>query len=304
VLTATLNRANHPLAPTRGFIARADAEHASGLTVSDFRYNRLSGAVSVYRPIRSRGVLAGRLRIGIVGALAGTGEAIGIDDAAGLPRRVLLHPRKRFYAGGSQSVRGYGENQLGPRVLTVPASVLRGENGAKCAGAITGCDPNAQFVDSAGNISPLYGDRDFSPRPLGGSSLVEGSVEYRFPIWGPLVGAAFIDGAVVGATSLRDVADVQESLTEGITGAVTPGFGVRFNSPVGPIRFDVGINPKVEERLGVITEDENGNLVPLTSTDNSGNTVLNQRVYNPAAGSGLSGFLNRATIHLSIGEAF
>ena len=36
----------------------------------------------------------------------------------------VLHPRKRFYAGGSQSVRGYGENQLGPRILTLPRGFL------------------------------------------------------------------------------------------------------------------------------------------------------------------------------------
>jgi len=129
-------------------------------------------------------------------------------------------------------------------------------------------------------------------------------VEFRFPIWGPLNGAVFVDAAVVGATSLRDVANLEGSLTEGITWAVTPGFGVRFISPVGPIRFDVGINPKLEERLTVITEGENGSLVALSHTNAAGQRVLSQRIYNPAAGSGLGGFLNRATIHLSIGEAF
>ena len=299
-LTATLNRANDPLNPSRGLVARLDLEHASALTVSDFRYNRLSGSVSAYRPIRERGVLAGRLRVGAVAALAGTAEAIGID-AEGLPRRVLLHPRKRFYAGGSQSVRGYGENQLGPRVLTVPASTLRGTAEApKCqAESIADCNPNAVVGGDT-----LYKDRDFSPRPLGGSSLVEANVEFRFPIWGPLNGAVFVDAAVVGATSLRDVANLEGSLTEGITGAVTPGFGVRFISPVGPIRFDVGNNPKLEERLTVITEGENGSLVALSHTNAAGQRVLSQRIYNPAAGSGLGGFLNRATIHLSIGEAF
>jgi outer membrane protein assembly factor BamA len=301
-LTATLNRANDPLNPSRGLVARLTAEHASALTASDFRYNRLSGSVAAYRPIRQRGVLAARLRLGIVGALAGTAEAIGID-AEGLPKRVLLHPRTRFYAGGSQSVRGYGENQLGPRVLTIPATTLRGDAAnPKCTAAdIAECDPNAVV-----NGDTLYEDRDFSPRPLGGTSLVEGNVEFRFPVWGPLVGAVFLDAAVVGATSLRDVTDVQGSIAEGITGAVTPGFGVRFISPVGPIRFDVGINPKLEERLTVITEGENGEIVSLTGPADpaTGQRELSERTYNPAAGSGLGGFLNRATIHLSIGEAF
>src|SRR5205823_3786386 len=99
----------------KGFIARIDLEHASGVTFSDYRYNRLFGEISAYthfrypsRDPRSQ-VLAGHLRIGFVRALASA--QTGIE---------LLHPRKRFYAGGSHSVRGYDENQLGPRILTIP----------------------------------------------------------------------------------------------------------------------------------------------------------------------------------------
>jgi outer membrane protein assembly factor BamA len=53
-------------------------------------------------------VLATHVRLGFVRPLTGL-----IGDA-------VLHPSKRFYAGGSQSVRGFGENQLGPRILTLP----------------------------------------------------------------------------------------------------------------------------------------------------------------------------------------
>ena len=61
---------------------------------------------------RESSVLAyARLRLGFVRRDAGGAER----------RRPVLHPRKRFYAGGSQSVRGYGENQLGPRILTAAA---------------------------------------------------------------------------------------------------------------------------------------------------------------------------------------
>ena len=41
------------------------------------------------------------------------------------PDGGVLHPRKRFYAGGANSVRGYAENQLGPRILTIDDSTLR-----------------------------------------------------------------------------------------------------------------------------------------------------------------------------------
>ena len=37
-------------------------------------------------------------------------------------------------------------------------------------------------------------------------------------------------------------------------GAITPGFGIRYYSPVGPIRVDLGINPSLAEDLAVVTE--------------------------------------------------
>ena len=40
--------------------------------------------------------------------LGGTAEALGVAGSD-----ELLHPRKRFYAGGARSVRGFGEGQLG-----------------------------------------------------------------------------------------------------------------------------------------------------------------------------------------------
>src|SRR5690606_13013720 len=115
-LTLSTNHTDAPLSPTRGYRASAEAEHASAATVSDFRYNRLSLDVAGYLPLPfRRAVGAARLRAGWVRPL---GTSIrGVDE--GVLGSSLLHPRKRFYAGGSQSVRGFGENQLGPRVLTI-----------------------------------------------------------------------------------------------------------------------------------------------------------------------------------------
>ncbi|HET9684043.1 MAG TPA: hypothetical protein VFP15_08070, partial [Gemmatimonadaceae bacterium] len=83
------------------------------------------------------------------------------------------------------------------------------------------------------------------------------------------------------------------------TGAITPGFGVRYLSPVGPIRVDLGFNPSRAEKLAVVTElEENGKrvIIPLETP----------RLYD-ATGSGTSGIrglLNRLTLHLSIGQAY
>ncbi|MFW5972671.1 MAG: BamA/OMP85 family outer membrane protein [Bacteroidota bacterium] len=274
------DQADDPLAPTTGHRFRLDLEHASSLSLSQYRYNRVSGEATYYYPLdvyRQR-VAAGRIRAGWVRPLFSTADAVGIGSAE---EAALLHPRKRFYSGGSQSVRGYGENQLGPRILTVPTEeLIEGGCSADQIEQRT-CDPG---------VAPISA---FVPQPLGGTAVLEGSVEYRFGLFGAFQGAAFVDGAVVG---------------EGIGGlfrggilAVTPGFGARFRSPVGPIRIDVGIRPSITERLPVLTEieDEAGlrNLVRLNQ----------RRRYNPveAAGNGfVQEVLSRIALHLSIGEAY
>lgn len=282
-LTGFIDRSDIPFSPTKGYVARLDIEHASAFTASDYRYNRafLDAALYTHQSGTQR-VLSAHLRVGWVRALATSTDS------------GVLHPRKRFYAGGANSVRGFGENQLGPRILTIDASQLdtaagAGINGGTCAATVSGvkfCDPNSAKLSQI----------DFIPQPLGGTSLLEGSVEYRVPL--PLgqtlrhfVGAVFIDGGIVGSGNIRGLQTIS-NLVKG-TGAITPGFGIRYVSPVGPIRFDIGINPGRTEDLPVVTAvpDSTGRvvIVPLSTTRRftQGRTLL-----------------NRLVLHFSIGEAY
>jgi outer membrane protein insertion porin family/translocation and assembly module TamA len=278
-ITAAIDRTNDPFSPNRGFRGNGGIEHASAATVSDFRYNRATADVAGFFPVKKRGVIGGHARIGWVRSLGSTRQAVGIGAGLG---EGILHPRKRFYAGGSHSVRGFGENQLGPRVLTVSIDVLQRNdttNVACTSGTdVTACNPNA------GTLA----DRDFDPRPLGGNFVVEGSVEARFPVWRGLIGAVFVDAGMV-----------QQKAVSGLPtrrAAVTPGFGGRYRSPVGPIRADIGFNPGSTESLPVVTENVvNGQKTLVTLQQN--------RIYSPAK-SGFSGILSRMVLHLSIGEAF
>ena len=288
-LNGIVDRTNHALDPTAGYLARADFEHASAATISDYRYNRAAASGAVYRRIGRGMVLASHLRLGWVQALGNTGlstrgETDGINT---------LHPRKRFYAGGAQSVRGYQEGQLGPRILTIPPEALIER------GCVLSLPAAATCPDTAVNSSTL-GDDAFTPRPLGGNTLAEASVEVRFPIWKNLGGAAFLDGAIVGAGTLRDV-------TKG-TGAITPGVGVRYYSPVGPIRVDVGFNPYVTEDLAVLTQvadGANSEIVRVQTRGTDGTLRDARRTYAPTKSrGGLRGFLNQLTLHLSIGHAY
>jgi outer membrane protein insertion porin family len=81
-----------------------------------------------------------------------------------------------------------------------------------------------------------YGRRRLGPLtaaddPLGGLSLVEGSLELRRPLWRELNGALFVDFGQVSTRSFDlPFGDLQFS----------SGFGLAYATPVGPVRLDVG----------------------------------------------------------------
>ena len=86
-------------------------------------------------------------------------------------------------------------------------------------------------------------------------------------LYGKFTGAVFVDGGIVGQSALTSITSLQNLARNG-TGAITPGFGVRYESPVGPIRFDVGFNPKVKEQLTVVTsivENGQNRIIPLST---------------------------------------
>jgi outer membrane translocation and assembly module TamA len=74
--------------------------------------------------------------------------------------------------------------------------------------------------------------------PRGGNALVVANAELRLPIWKDLGAAVFADGGNVfrRATEL-DLGELRGS----------SGFGLRYRSPIGPIRFDVGF--KMDRRV-------------------------------------------------------
>jgi len=295
--TLSIDRTDIPFSPTRGILARAELETASKYTASDFRYNRVSADVAVYRKIGFRNsVVAAHIRAGFVNPLASTAGAVG--GASLLNNNLqILHPRKRFYAGGSQSVRGFGENQLGPRVLTVSKASL--DSGATVGDATIQCAVTAPSTECLAGLK----DNAFQTRPLGGSTLLEGGVEIRIPLVSTLVAAFFVDGGVLGNGSVT-------TITTG-KAAITPGFGIRYKSPVGPIRVDLGIRPNLQSPLPVITEvlDGSGALRLIDVTGGRGcdkATDPGCRLYpGPLAKqSFVNRLTNRLTLHLSIGEAY
>ena len=113
----------------------------------------------------------------------------------GYVRPILGSPSvpvfKRFFSGGSYSVRGYGFQELGPH--------------------------------------------DDSDNPIGGNSQWEGNLEMRFPFYRNFGGILFYDYGEVFEPTKR----------YSINGLLTTmGFGLRYDTPIGPLRFDYGYKLK------------------------------------------------------------
>lgn len=79
-------------------------------------------------------------------------------------------------------------------------------------------------------IVDTQGERYFVPQ--GGKSMVNANIELRFPLYKELNGAVFQDLGMLSAGGLRDL--IKEKVLSG------SGFGVRYNTPLGPLRFDIG----------------------------------------------------------------
>ena len=79
------------------------------MTGSDFGYSRLAGEFIDYHAFAPGVILAARLKPGFAWALTGE-ETLGV------------HPQKRFFAGGANSVRGLAQYRLGPKLLVADAS--------------------------------------------------------------------------------------------------------------------------------------------------------------------------------------
>jgi outer membrane protein insertion porin family len=108
------------------------------------------------------------------------------------------------------SIEPYGETQ------DVPSNVRFFAGGP---GSVRGFSLN--------RVGPL----DASGNPLGGSSLLEGSLELRFPLPDGFSGALFVDFGNVWSTPFTYRLDDLR---------YAAGPGIRYLTPVGPLRLDIG----------------------------------------------------------------
>ena len=285
--SAWIDRSDDLDSPTHGYTALLDAEHASQATGSTFEFNRILGDASYYKPLgavpstygitKPPPVLAFHVRAGMVRPIDSDRAALGVNT----PGEGIAHPRTLFYAGGMQSVRGFAENELGPRVLQVRSASLLAA-GCTVASVASGvCDP-----------SGVPNDQLF-PTPTGGSTIIEGNVELRVPLLKALSGVAFVDAAHVGTSGLATLGHAK--------GAVTPGIGFRYRSPLGVIRLDFGLRPVGEESLPVVV------AIPDAAGQYRIVQLQQEKSYSPvedpSPGTWHS-IARRIVVHFAMGQAF
>lgn len=275
-LALSRDRTDNLLYPSRGSQVRLELR--SGATSADTggatRFNRVFAEASVYHPIGRGSVVAARLQLGAVL------EAWSLRGAT-----HFVPPQERLYAGGPNSVRGYNQNLLGPIVYIVSPDSTSVRDTVVAGDTIPVASPNAAVQQYS---------------PTGGNSLIVGNLEWRFrsPFLGDVLQlATFVDAGLVWnrpAEALR-LDDLR----------VTPGVGVRVNSPVGPFRVDVAYNryPLSSGAAYVIdrTQDALRCVSPGAGGDASGADGACPTTFTPARRSSL---FSRLTFNFSIGQAF
>jgi len=129
---------------------------------------------------------------------------------------------ERFFAGGANSNRGYGAYRQGPKYGAAP----RGFSATGIPGDVAGGTYSAA-IPAGGN----------------GLFLVSGEMRVRTDfIFKNLALVAFVDASKVTATAELPWQSVLE---------VAPGIGVRYITPFGPIRVDVGYLLNPQDQLAV-----------------------------------------------------
>ncbi len=235
-LNYRLDRQDQPLNPTTGYTISADYEYAGEWTLSDYSYNRISGAFATYGELSPGLVIAGRIRGGWL--VPGDFREL----ISGETRTDIVHPEKRFFSGGSNSVRGFAQNELGPRNLSIGVSRLITAPGEDLTPV---CTPES-VIDLTCDANPLDDGAFDRPLPVGGTMVTEANLEARYQASELAQVVLFVDvGQVFEETGQFSFGELEW----------TPGTGLRLLTPIGPVRFDVAYNFRDSQYLPVVTEE-------------------------------------------------
>jgi outer membrane translocation and assembly module TamA len=214
--------------PRKGIFLGNTLQVAGGIFGGDAADVRVQPEVRGYVPVSRRVTLASRVSIGLleprsygrqVRARPSTFDAATRAET----RDYQLTFFRGFFSGGPSSNRGYPLRGVGPYDI-VPFLT-----------------PEIERV----RINAECGLQCFSP--TGGFTLWEASAEVRISVDGPLSVATFCDASDVSPHT----ADFRLTHPH-----LSCGGGVRYDTPAGPIRLDVGYRVPGLQVIGGLTPDE------------------------------------------------
>jgi outer membrane protein insertion porin family/translocation and assembly module TamA len=219
-LSLRLDARDDRLEPKKGAYAATTLQFAG--VGGDARDIRVQPEARVYMPLGGRYNFAARGSFGLLFA-SNYGDTVAANatdaqyaipeaDRPNVVRDIQLMYLRGLFAGGPGSNRGYALRDIGPhgQVPFYNPGQSTAEQAAGCGGADPG--PNCNL-------------------PLGGFTLWELSVEFRFPLLGDLRGALFADAADVSPYDVDFRFDRPH---------LSGGLGFRYATPIGPVRFDIG----------------------------------------------------------------
>ena len=180
---------------------------ASNIFGSQRNFARVLVKNATYHPIGKKYVFARQTQFGVI-VPYNPPAGISADESVPLP--------ERFFGGGANSHRGFPYNQAGPRDIGTPA-----------ASSATATQPTGF--------------------PLGGNALFFNTFEFRFPLIGSNIGGVLFHDAGNVYRSFSDISfrSSQKNLQDFNYMVHAAGFGIRYRTPIGPVRLDLAysINP-------------------------------------------------------------
>jgi outer membrane protein insertion porin family len=216
ILTANLvqDRRDNPANPSRGIYNTVDVGLATKALGSQRTFGRVLARNATYYKLTNSLILARQTQFGVIAPFS-------VPSGSAAAESVPLP--ERFFGGGADSLRAFPYNEAGPR------------------------DTGAPLVPGGPSSQP-------TGFPLGGNALLFNNVELRFPFIGENIqGVLFHDmGNVFSSVSDISFAFHQRNNQDFDYMVHDVGFGVRYRTPVGPIRLDLAysINPPKFEGFG------------------------------------------------------
>jgi outer membrane protein assembly complex protein YaeT len=209
MLSANLvhDRRDNPANPRHGMFSTLSVGLSAKYFGSQRSFARALLRNATYYPIGKNWVLARQTQFGFI---------LPFSPPAGIDAQESVPLPERFYAGGADSLRAFPFNQAGPR-------------------------------DTGAPLVPDGPSSEATGFPLGGNALFINNVELRFPLIGQNVqGVLFHDMGNVyqslGDISFRFHQNNPQDFNYMVQAV---GFGIRYRTPVGPLRADFAysINP-------------------------------------------------------------